>query len=336
MSQSQEAVRVQPSVTTPVFLITIDTEGDNLWGHPDRITTQNAAFLPRFQQLCETYGFKPTYLTNYEMALDPTFQSFGHAILGRNTGEIGLHIHPWNSPPLEEKPDYDPQRDYIFLTELPDDVLRAKVNYMHELLAKTFGIQPVSHRAGRWGFDSHVARILAELGYQVDCSVTPGISWERTRGHPQGHGGTNYQHFPIRPYLMDLEQIDKPGQSSLLEVPVTIRPNYGRWLRRATQTAFMPKRVKRRLGPAFSWLRPSGRNLESMLSLVKWAIDKKYPVLEFMLHSSEFMPGGSPTFKTEADIEVLYTHLATLFERIGSSGFRGMTLAEYRAAWVSA
>ncbi len=37
--------------TTPRFLITIDTEGDNLWSLPREITTSNAKFLPRFQNL---------------------------------------------------------------------------------------------------------------------------------------------------------------------------------------------------------------------------------------------------------------------------------------------
>lgn len=40
-------------MTKPAFLITIDTEGDNLWQNHDRITTENTRFLPRFQALCE-------------------------------------------------------------------------------------------------------------------------------------------------------------------------------------------------------------------------------------------------------------------------------------------
>ena len=50
------------------FLITIDTEGDNLWSTPMEVTTYNARNLHRFQLICNEYGFKPTYLTNYEMA----------------------------------------------------------------------------------------------------------------------------------------------------------------------------------------------------------------------------------------------------------------------------
>ena len=52
----------------PAFIITLDTEGDNLWESGPVITTQNTRFLPRFQALCEKYSFKPVWLTNYEMA----------------------------------------------------------------------------------------------------------------------------------------------------------------------------------------------------------------------------------------------------------------------------
>src|SRR5262249_27520587 len=68
------------SMTKTAFLITIDTEGDDIWGHPDRITTENSRFLPRFQRLCQEHGFKPTYLVNYEMAIDPRFQEFGRSV----------------------------------------------------------------------------------------------------------------------------------------------------------------------------------------------------------------------------------------------------------------
>ncbi len=69
----------------PAFLITIDTEGDNLWQKHDSITTENARYLPRFQQLCEKYGFKPVYLTNYEMAIDPFYIEFARDVIARGT-----------------------------------------------------------------------------------------------------------------------------------------------------------------------------------------------------------------------------------------------------------
>ena len=72
------------------FLITIDTEGDDLWAKPQTITTHNSKFLPRFQQLCERFGQRPTWLVNYDMALCPDFQALGRNMLGRDAGEIGM------------------------------------------------------------------------------------------------------------------------------------------------------------------------------------------------------------------------------------------------------
>ncbi len=66
----------------PAFIITIDTEGDNLWQNHRVIKTENARYLARFQTLCERFGFKPVWLTNYEMAVEPVFIEFcerGHS-----------------------------------------------------------------------------------------------------------------------------------------------------------------------------------------------------------------------------------------------------------------
>src|SRR5262252_5784664 len=82
------------------FIITIDTEGDDIWSKPREITTRNAGYLPRFQALCERFGFKPVYLTNYEMAMSDAFVEFGRDALARGVGEIGMHLHAWNSPPI--------------------------------------------------------------------------------------------------------------------------------------------------------------------------------------------------------------------------------------------
>lgn len=48
----------------------------------------------------------------------------------------------------------------------------------------------------------------------------------------------------------------------------------------------------------------------------------------FMLHSSELMPNGSPTFRTVESIENLYETLTKLFDYC-SRYFCGSTLKEY-------
>ena len=48
----------------------------------------------------------------------------------------------------------------------------------------------------------------------------------------------------------------------------------------------------------------------------------------FMLHSSELMPGGSPTFRDEGAIEHLYRELNAIFARAQSLGYVGATFRE--------
>lgn len=321
-------------MTAPVFIITIDTEGDNQWARPERVTTENARFLPRFQDVCEAYGFPPTYLVTYEMAVDQRFQEFGRSVLRRGAGEIGLHVHPWYSPPLNGP--YDPRAPHLYLYELPDEVLHAKLTFLTNLLAEVFAVRPVSHRAGKWGFDERVARVLVDLGYRADCSVTPGISWRKVKGAVDGSGGPDYGGFPAAPYLLDLEDIRRAGASPLLEVPVTVRSTYPLPLERVHRRirgGLGGKILRKVLGSPYAWLRPNGRNIEDLLQLGEWGVRRRLPVLEFMLHSSELMPGGSPTFTTAEEIERMYAHLRMLFARLVAVGVQGMTLGEYRSAW---
>ena len=322
--------------TTPRFLITIDTEGDNLWSLPREITTHNARFLPRFQTLCEKFGFLPTYLTNYEMATCEDFQAFARDVLKRQTGEIGMHLHAWHSPP-EFALTPDDYRHTPFLIEYPAQVMRDKIAFMTDLLQDTFNTKMRSHRAGRWSFNATYAKILVEQGYVVDCSVTPHVSWRDNLGDPAQNGGTDFSDFPKRAYFLDLERIDKAGNSRLLEVPMTILPG-SRLLPLLSHlvAGTWPRRVANKLlnfEPV--WLRPTGNNLNQMLSIVERAQRENWPYLEWMLHSSEFMPGGSPNFGDERAIDKLYEDLEALFERIARS-FSGATLTQFHDEYVRA
>lgn len=316
----------------PQFLVTIDTEGDNGWALPRVDTTANSAYLPRFQALCEKYGLKPTYLTNYEMALCPVFREFGRHVVRAGTAEIGMHLHAWNSPPLVALT----ARDHIaqpYLIEYPERVLREKVRYLTGLLEDTFGVSMVSHRAGRWAFNSVYARALVDCGYKVDCSVTPYESWEWRRPAPQGSRATDYTRFPVAPYFMDLNEIGKPGRSTLLEVPMTIRTRWPAAIeagRRLAQRSHMASRVFAKYMP-LDWFRPNGNNSAGMIRLANRVASEPDACLEFMLHSSELMPGGSPTFPSAGSIERLYTDLEATFAAV-TPHFTGATLSDFYSA----
>ena len=319
----------------PAFLITIDTEGDNLWSALPTITTRNADFLPRFQALCESYGLKPTYLTSYEMASSAAFVEFGRDVLRRGVGEIGMHLHAWNTPPLQPLSGAD-ARSHPYLIEYPEPVMRGKIAAMTDLLEKTFGVKMVSHRAGRWSLNETYARILVEKGYRVDCSVTPHVSWKSEPGGSPQSGGADYSRFPDDAYFLDLDDIRRPGDSPLLELPMTIVPARRPLLDRLRPIGAKSRFLRRALNylfPKVHWLRPNGRNRKVLLEIVEWTVRNERSYCEFMLHSSELMPGGSPRFPRARNVEALYEDLQALFAAVRGR-FVGMTLKEYHGQRV--
>jgi hypothetical protein len=310
-------VTSQEPAPTPL-LVTVDVEGDNLWSRPRRVTTKNAQFLPRFHGLCRRYGLRPTYLATFEMATSPAFQAFGRGVVAADEGEIGTHLHAWNSPPHAPITDCD---DWYqpYATQYPAATLRVKTEHLTRLVEDTFQVPVHSHRGGRWAFNEACARVLASLGYRVDSSVTPHINWQRSA--PTGVDGhaPDYTRFPERPYFVDLGDVRRPGGSALLEVPLT--------------TCRIPfdsgTAAPAGAGPSLiRWLRPNGRNVNALRWVVEQALAERRPCLVLMLHSSELMPGGSPALPGVEHVEALYRDLHVLFE-MTSGRCRGSTLSEF-------
>jgi len=314
------------------ILITIDTECDNAWAASPNVTTENAKYLPRFQALCEKYGFKVTYLTAYEMAKDNCFVEFGTDILKRNTGEIGCHPHAWHSPP-EYHLTSDDYRNRPYLLEYPDDLIRQKVQYLTKLLEDTFGIKMVTHRAGRWAMNGVYAKILAENGYKVDCSVTPYTLWNAEK-RPPGDclcPEIDYRQFPTKPYYLDERDISVPGKLPILEVPVTIFRRYGKFLYDVysmLQAGRLRGGMQLLLGPADLWFRPH-HTYRRMTEAVDRAVHSSADYIMYMLHSSELMPGGSPNFRTEKDVDKVYADTEEAFDLLANRGAEGVTCFEY-------
>jgi hypothetical protein len=93
------------------------------------------------------------------------------------------------------------------------------------------------------------------------------------------------------------------------------------------------QRVAKHLFPESAWLRPNGRNLSSLLAILEEAKQQGHDYVEFRLHSSEFMAGGSPTCRTEKSIKNLFDDLEVLFAA-ARENFLGMTLTEYHARFL--
>ncbi len=295
------------------FIITVDTEGDNLWDYRegDMIRTENALAIPRFQDLCEQYGFKPVYLTNYEMIRDDRFVEYIKTKAEAGLCEVGIHIHAWNNPPFFElKQEY---KGNPYLIEYPYSVMKEKFAMTYNLIKKRIGIAPVSHRAGRWVMNDDYFNLLKEFDIRIDCSYTPMVSWVNSPGQSLACG-CDYSCAPKEPHVL----------KGVLEVPMTIRKlRYcsGESLKHRVRTLISGKTV---------WLRPALSSLQDMKKLCHVVSkEKETDYIEFMIHSSELLAGGSPYFKTETAIHSLFSDMNQLFTEVSLLGYRGIKLADY-------
>lgn len=320
----------------PFFIITVDTEGDNLWARPRSITCHNASYIPRFQSLCESFGFKPTYLVNYEMASDKTFVKIGREFLKRKAAEIGMHLHAWNTPPNYQISEDDFSKMHC-LIEYPKDVIYEKVKHMTNLLEDSFGEKMICHRAGRWQFNEIYAQALIDFGYKADCSVVPGWDWRFN--NPGLEIAGDFSRFRSEAYFIDRRNIWKKGNTDFLEVPMTIIHKHKEKLFRrkirlisnrelyvkATNLIFPPDHFPQR---DLFWMRPYMNLFERMWHCVEVALFERRYFVQFMVHSSELMPGANPNFKTHEDVEVLYQQLEKLFLYM-SDKFQGGSISDF-------
>lgn len=294
------------------FIVTVDAEGDNQWNTHATLQTHNAAYLPRFQSLCEKFRYQPVYLATYEMALDPVFTEFVRDRLADEACEVGMHLHAWSNPPFHPLKHVTDQHPYLI--EYPVAVMEEKIHTLTSLLEERFSRKMVSHRAGRWAIDGRYLELLEKHGYGVDCSVTPHVDWSKNFGRT-GAGGANYSHFPELPHVI---------HGSILEMPVTVRRT-----RRAPH-GDVRNRVKSALFGRTVWMRPSVQSLDDLVHLaLAVSHEPGTDCLQFMIHSSELMPGGSCYFTSEASIERLYDLLERLFASV-KEHFEGITLSGYR------
>lgn len=288
------------------FVVTIDTEADNQWKQ-GVLSLENIKHLPRFQALCEKYSVRPTYLLSYEVVNSSLIGDL-KSWQDKNLAEIGAHLHPWTTPPYKES---DYSKIHTYPHELGDDQLFDKLTNLTNIITEKFGKSPISFRAGRWGFDKKVARYLKLLGYKIDCSVTPKVDWRSTFGDPKKNGGPDFRFDSIYPHEIE----------GVMEVPMTIlftgiikKENSKLGQVFLDLPDGLLKKILNKLFFRQRWLRIfDSSSIKDWKLIYKSAVKNDLPVLEFMIHSSELMVGGSPYSKTKAQLENIYRQIENLF-----------------------
>lgn len=316
------------------FILTIDTEADNQWDHGRGLSVENLRAVPRFQELCDKYGIKTTYLVTSEVCEDSFAREIFCDYIENDQAEIGAHLHPWTTPPFHNSDGYRyNDSHHAFANELPVDLLANKLRYLTDQIGTAFGKRPTSYRSGRYGFSEKVARLLVANDYLVDSSVTPYVSWSPHEGVPGLGGGPDFLDKRPYPYTYTFDN------KSLLEIPLTILPTRYPLNRENRFSEFYFNNVDsnillrslRRMFFKYQplWLRPfPWTTLQLLDEIVKEATEIKLPYLVMMFHSSELLAGSSIYRNDNSSIDMLFDLLEGFFVLLSYNGITSITLSE--------
>jgi hypothetical protein len=293
----------------PVLLVVVDTEEEFDWsGGFSREHTEVTAMgsVDRAQHLAEEFDITPTYVVDYPVANQAEGSEPLRALAAAGRASIGAHLHPWVSPPFDEALG----ASNSFPGNLPDHLVTAKLRSTVEAIEQNIGVRPLIYQAGRYGIGPNTDRILEELGFEVDFSVSPPFDY-------RAEGGPDFSGFGAGPYWFGAER-------TLLGLPLTgaflgfagsaSRSMY----RMATSPPLMAMRapgVLSRLGAVERMrLSPEGYTLNDNLRLTRALRKQGLGTFVLSFHSPSMKPGCTPYVRSQSDLDALLERLRRYFD----------------------
>jgi hypothetical protein len=312
-----------------LYTMTIDTEEEWDWdrGWPtENLSLSNINLLPRFQQLCDQYGVSTTYFTDQAVLDSPAARDIILSIAERENVEVGMHIHPWNTPPIAINGPV--QARETFLHNLPDDLIRQKLAGVYECFRQA-GLTPRSFRGGRYSSGGAIHEFLQDRGFVADASVCPFTTWS-------DDGAPDYRHRGLEPVRLPPR---RAGQSALWEIPLTLaftRRPYQLWSKwyDFVERSWLSRLRLIGFGERLGLVRKVWLNFESHLGACMEALLDRIgtlgvPAICFTVHSSSLMPGGNSFTRTAADAARLFAQMEQVFGRLcNNMGFQPATVTE--------
>jgi hypothetical protein len=297
MLAPREPVRAD-AVRRPVLVVVVDTEEEFEWERvfdPAATSVRALASIGRFQDICDERGIRPCYVVDHPVATQPDGIGPLRAFVDAGRAEIGAHLHPWVNPPCEE----EMCAAHSYPGNLPSDLEARKLRALSAAIEQAFGAPPRVYKAGRYGLGPRTARLLEELGFEVDCSVC-------ARADLSPDSGPDFTGFSSAPFWF--------GEGRrLLELPVTADwvgwlRFAGPWLRRLpgspwARRARLPGLLSR--ARAFERLRlsPEGMVTDQHRRLTKSLLRRGTRILTFSFHSPSVEPGCTPYVRDAMDLQ---------------------------------
>jgi len=307
--------------------ITVDVEEEGLFsGHYPRVPpgVANVAQLRRLEFIPREFGFPLTLLVTSQVARDQAACRVLAPWRERHQAEIGVHLHPWNTPPFFPSSEPEPVR----AEKIPAEVLRGKLAGLVTQVRQALGVTPRSFRMGRFDGSPKVLGLLPEFGLRVDSSMVP---------LTQKRGGPDHFLIPPDPFFPDLT----PPEPPLLEAPLTLVPVWPgappviyRLSRRLPGSWGELLRERfRYLGAA--GVQPAWYPLASMRLAVRWHRARGGRVLTMFFHSSELQPGATRLFPTEEAVTRFVEKIRAFLTFLVRTGpVAGVTLADLAETYL--
>jgi hypothetical protein len=293
-----------------VVSASVDTEEDNWVAARHGVTLANIARLPAMHERMARLGMRITYFSAYSVVDDAS----GAAVLRdlRSAGaEIGGHVHPWNTPPIEEP--MIPRNS--MLMNLPAELQHRKITRLTARMQEALDHSPTSFRAGRYALGPAAVESLAKNGYRVDSSVMPWISWRDTDEGPEYYG------VPINPYRIGgTESVRQPSPGGpIVEIPMSTgytRWPFGRWSKiHRRLRALRLNGIAGRVGLVRQVMcSPEGTTTPDMLHLSRLLVDHGVRHLQVVWHSPSLVPGLTPFATSPAEVDRMLGAIADWVE----------------------
>ena len=318
-----------------VFVLSVDTEEEWDWStgfSKEGYSVRNTQKIPKFHSFCHDLGIRPTYFIDYAIVADAASVQRFKGPFEKGECEIGAHLHPWVTPPVEE----EIHREHTHAINLPPDLVRRKIAVLTAKLRNEFGARPLSFRSGRWGMNGDLLRLLAEEGYQIESSVHPFYA----------DSSFSYYDAPDTPYWPDFKNCLRPGtQRDIFEIPVTSGFNRRNFRlchsihQRLSQAPWTTLHVIGALWH-FHLLRkipcsPELADAANLIALARACVHRGHRIIHMFLHSSSLLPGGSPYVQHEEGERELYRRITDVVEYLRiQSDIRFCTLTEEKQYYL--
>ena len=309
----------------PKLLVVIDTEEEFDWNEPfDRANDSVAAMsdVGHLQGVFDEFGIVPTYVIDYPVASKPEGYRLLKEYAADGRATIGAHLHPWVTPPHEEKVcAYN-----SYPGNLTSALERQKLETMVATIEENFGERPTIYKAGRYGLGPNTAETLAELGFLIDLSLCPPFDYTED-------GGPDYSRYDARPYRFWDGMLGLPTTGAFVGyLGGGSRGAYALAKKKSLEWARLPGILSRLGAVDRLFLSPEGYEHADHVRLTRFLLDRGLRTFTFSLHSPSARPGCTPYVKDERELhEFLGTCRRYFADILGELSGRATTPAEVRA-----